>query len=93
MAIARRHVLLRGHFIVELDYRQNETKTNRPSQTIIFMGKASMFMFLPFLLALAVALSSVWGSKSISYILWYLLVGVTLFTFYHHVTDALYFSF
>ncbi|MFT4274699.1 MAG: DUF5993 family protein [Pantoea sp.] len=52
-----------------------------------------MFMFLPFLIALCAAISTVTGKNKITYILWLCLLAVTLLSFQHHATDALALSF
>ena len=52
-----------------------------------------MYMFLPFLLALAVC-ASVWRSRAgLSYGLWTVTIAVTVAWFFHHATDPLKFSF
>lgn len=52
-----------------------------------------MYMFLPFLLALA-ACACVLGSRAgPSYLLWSATVLVTVAWFFHHATDPLKFSF
>lgn len=48
-----------------------------------------MFMFLPFLIALAVVLAAITGKDKTSYILWAALLIVTVLSFIHHVTDPL----
>ncbi len=52
-----------------------------------------MFMFLPFLIALAAAIGILTHKRKISYALWLLLLVVTLAWFDHHVTDPLNLSF
>ncbi|WP_220273309.1 DUF5993 family protein [Pantoea ananatis] len=52
-----------------------------------------MFMFLPFLIALAVVLVAITGKDKTSYILWAALLIVTVLSFIHHVTDPLSLSF
>ncbi len=52
-----------------------------------------MFMFLPFLIALAVVLAAITGKDKTSYILWTALLIVTVLSFIHHVTDPLSLSF
>lgn len=52
-----------------------------------------MAMFIPFLIAFIVTIST-WGGKSkLSYILWLVLLVVTIFWFKHHATDVLDLSF
>ncbi|WP_208436942.1 DUF5993 family protein [Bartonella taylorii] len=50
-------------------------------------------MFLPFLIALGAALTTISGKKNISYALWTILLVVILFTFNHHATSSLNLSF
>jgi hypothetical protein len=52
-----------------------------------------MFMFLPFLVALCVALGTITGNNKVSYILWFILLVITILSFIHHVTDPLNLSF
>lgn len=52
-----------------------------------------MFMFLPFLIALAVVLAAITGKDKTSYILWAALLIVTVLSFIHHVTYPLSLSF
>jgi len=52
-----------------------------------------MYMFLPFLIALAAALCAVTGKKTLGYGFWFVLLFVTLAWFKHHATDALALSF
>lgn len=54
---------------------------------------ALVYMFLPFLLALA-GCASVWRSRAgLSYALWSATIVVTVAWFFHHATDPLKFSF
>lgn len=48
-----------------------------------------MYMFLPFLVALSVALVAITGNKKVSYTLWGVLLIVTILSFIHHVTAPL----
>ncbi|EAN4946069.1 hypothetical protein BVD23_09970 [Salmonella enterica] len=52
-----------------------------------------MFMFLPFLIALSVAMEAINGKDKVSYILWGVLLLVTVLSFVHHVTHSLTLSF
>ncbi len=52
-----------------------------------------MYMFLPFLLALITCISILMNKRTASYLLWSLLLVVTLLSFIHHVTDPLTLSF
>lgn len=52
-----------------------------------------MFMFLPFLIALCVAIAAATGKEKTGYILWAALFIVTVLSFTHHVTDPLNLSF
>lgn len=52
-----------------------------------------MYMFLPFLLALITGVSILLNKRGASYLLWALLLVVTLLSFMHHVTDPLTLSF
>lgn len=52
-----------------------------------------MFMFLPFLIALGVALGAMTGKDKVSYVLWGILFIVTVLSFIHHVSDPLNLSF
>ena len=52
-----------------------------------------MFMFLPFLIALCAAFSAVMGKTKISYVLWVVLILVTLEWFNYHATDPLMLNF
>lgn len=52
-----------------------------------------MFMFLPFLIALAVVLAAITRKDKTSYILWAALLIVTVLSFIHHVTAPLSLSF
>lgn len=52
-----------------------------------------MFMFMPFLLALSVAMGAINGKDKVSYILWGVLLIVTILSFIHHVTNSLTLSF
>lgn len=57
------------------------------------MRKYKMYMFLPFLLALITGISILLNKRTASYLLWSLLLIVTLLSFMHHVTDPLTLSF
>ncbi|WP_208436182.1 DUF5993 family protein [Bartonella phoceensis] len=50
-------------------------------------------MFLPFLIALGAAVTTIFGKKNISYALWTVLLFVILLTFNHHATSTLNLSF
>ncbi|PIT69132.1 DUF5993 family protein [Bartonella tribocorum] len=50
-------------------------------------------MFFPFLIALGTAITTVYGKKNMSYILWAVLLVVILMTFNHHATSTLNLSF
>ncbi len=52
-----------------------------------------MYMFLPFLIALAAAVGVLAGKQKIGYALWLILLIVTIAWFDHHVTDSLNLSF
>ncbi|ECC1659795.1 hypothetical protein AH332_05875 [Salmonella enterica subsp. salamae] len=52
-----------------------------------------MFMFLPFLIALSVAMGAINGKDKVSYLLWGVLLIVTVLSFVHHVTRSLALSF
>ena len=52
-----------------------------------------MVMFLPFLLAVATALTTVVGLRKISYLLWIILLATTCAWFQYHATSALALSF
>lgn len=52
-----------------------------------------MFMFLPFLIALSVAMGAINGKDKVSYILWGVLLIVTVLSFVHHVIRSLTLSF
>lgn len=52
-----------------------------------------MFMFLPFLIALGTALSAMAGKKKTSYVLWGVLLVITLINFKYHATSVLNLSF
>lgn len=52
-----------------------------------------MYMFLPFLIALGTLLSTIAGKKKLTYLLWLILLVITLFWFKHHATDPLTLSF
>ncbi|EBF9533155.1 hypothetical protein HH546_001767 [Salmonella enterica subsp. enterica serovar Agbeni] len=52
-----------------------------------------MFMFLPFLLALSVAMGVINRKDKVSYILWAVLLIVTILSFIHHMTNSLTLSF
>lgn len=52
-----------------------------------------MYMFLPFLLALILMLSTITGKEKVSYTLCWILFIVTALSFIHHVTDPLNLSF
>ncbi|WP_080183336.1 DUF5993 family protein, partial [Salmonella enterica] len=47
-----------------------------------------MFMFLPFLLALSVAMGAINRKDKVSYILWAVLLIVTILSFIHHMTNS-----
>jgi len=52
-----------------------------------------MYMFLPFLLALA-GCASVWHARAgLSYVMWGATIVATVAWFFHHATDPLKFSF
>lgn len=52
-----------------------------------------MYMFLPFLLALAGS-ACVWSARAgASYALWSAMIVITVAWFFHHATDPLKFSF
>lgn len=57
------------------------------------MKEISMFMFLPFLIALSVAMGAMNGKDKVSYILWGVLLIITVLSFVHHVTRLLTLSF
>ncbi|UNE55583.1 DUF5993 family protein [Bartonella machadoae] len=50
-------------------------------------------MFVPFLIALGAAVTTVCGKNNISYALWAILLVVILLTFNHHATSTLNLSF
>ncbi|CDO47445.1 DUF5993 family protein [Bartonella henselae] len=50
-------------------------------------------MFVPFLIALGTAITTLYGKKNISYALWAILLVVILLTFNHHATSTLNLSF
>ncbi|KSB85411.1 hypothetical protein LFZ32_03720 [Salmonella enterica subsp. enterica serovar Newport str. L0167] len=50
-------------------------------------------MFLPFLLALSVAMGAINRKDKVSYILWAVLLIVTILSFIHHMTNSLTLSF
>lgn len=50
-------------------------------------------MFVPFLIALGTAITTLYGKKNISYALWAVLLVVILLTFNHHATSDLNLSF
>lgn len=52
-----------------------------------------MFMFLPFFIALAAAMGAIIGKEKVSYILWGVLLIITVLSFVHHITDSLNLSF
>ncbi|ACR68324.1 DUF5993 family protein [Edwardsiella ictaluri] len=52
-----------------------------------------MYMFLPFLIAFGTVLSTIAGKKKLTYILWLILVVITLFWFKHHAINTLTLSF
>lgn len=52
-----------------------------------------MFMFLPFLLTLSVAMGAINRKDKVSYILWAVLLIVTILSFIHHMTNSLTLSF
>ncbi|MGK0737009.1 DUF5993 family protein [Yokenella regensburgei] len=52
-----------------------------------------MFMFLPFLIAFTVAVWAFFGKEKVSYILWCILLIVTVLSFVHHINDPLSLSF
>ncbi|WP_230479602.1 DUF5993 family protein [Izhakiella capsodis] len=52
-----------------------------------------MFMFLPFLIALCAAFSTIASKRKYSYFLWLGLLIVTLFWFKHHASSILTLSF
>ncbi len=52
-----------------------------------------MYMFLPFLISLASAVCAILKKEKIAYILWWLLLLVTILSFKYHATDALNLSF
>ncbi|MEK9499170.1 DUF5993 family protein [Photorhabdus sp. P32] len=52
-----------------------------------------MYMFLPFLLALFAAITTLYGKYKTSYTLWGLLLVTTVVWFIHHATDSLNLSF
>ncbi|WP_336278501.1 DUF5993 family protein [Bartonella sp. CB175] len=50
-------------------------------------------MFVPFLIALGTAITTIYGRRNISYALWVSLLVVILLTFNHHATSVLNLSF
>lgn len=52
-----------------------------------------MYMFLPFLLALLAAAGTLMGKRTTSYVMWVLLLIVTVLSFQFHATDTLPLSF
>lgn len=50
-------------------------------------------MFLHFLIASVVAIYVMIGNKRVSYILWAILLAVTLLTFVHHMSSTMTLSF
>ncbi|WP_428321270.1 DUF5993 family protein [Pantoea ananatis] len=56
-------------------------------------GGSIMYMFLPFLISLASAVCAILKKGKITYILWWLLLLVTILSFKYHATDALNLSF
>jgi len=52
-----------------------------------------MYMFLPFLIALGAILSTTFGKNKSTYLIWLLLLVITLLWFKYHATDSLNLSF
>ncbi|WP_411899790.1 DUF5993 family protein [Salmonella enterica] len=48
-----------------------------------------MFMLLPFLLALGVVMGAINRKDKVSYILWAVLIIVTILSFIHHMTNSM----